>query len=160
MESLTITANYKVLRIYYAVLGICGAIIISSHVYNYFTGEMIDRWFLNLSMGLFLAIGGGGYALGFLKPRIPEIVVDNEGISSNNSAWDNSFKWSKFNNVTLYKNKIQVQFAESGLKNEIGIPYLIRFGTNSLYELNNTLKGFCDKYGVEFTSEVNNQLKS
>jgi len=154
MESLKFTANYKILRIYYAIFGICGILIIGGHIYYYFAGEMMDMWFLNLSVGLFMAIYGGGYASGLFKPIIPEIVVDDDGISSNKSAWDSSFKWDKLKNVTLYKNKIQVQYAGSGLKNEISIPYMIRLGTDNLQKLDHALSGFCEKYEVGFTSEV------
>lgn len=154
MEKLKITANQFILKSYFAILGIHGVLIISGHAYNYLDGEMMEYWILYLGTGLFLAIAGGGYGLGLFNPISIEITVDDEGISSSKSIWDSSFKWSKLKNVTLYKNKIQIQYAESGLKNEIVIPYLLRIGTDNLQKLDEALSGFCEKYDVGFTSEL------
>jgi len=154
MKEVFITGNLKILRVYYAILGICGAFILGGHTYNYFFGEMMEWWYLNAGVGLILALGGGGYALGVIKPRIPEIFISDEGIRSNKTAWDNSFRWKKLKHVELYKNKITVQYAETGLKNEIAIPYLIRLNSKNLQKLNNGLSGFCEKYELEFSSKL------
>ena len=154
MEEIKITGNHKMVRIYYAIYGICGALIIGDLIYSYLAGEMMDKWLLYVSVGLYMSIYGVGYSSGLIKLNIPEIVVDDEGISPSESIWGRSFKWDKLKNVTLFNKKIQVQYAGAGLKIEIAIPYLIRLGTDNIEKLDSALTKFCGKYGVGFTSEV------
>jgi hypothetical protein len=155
VEEVVVTANKKVLRIYYAVLGICGALILGGHAYNYFFGDMMDDWHLNIGIGFILAIGGLGYTVGLFKPHLPKIYISDEGIRSSKSIWDSSFNWDKLKKVELHKNKIEVQYTDTGLRNNIPIPYIIRMSSKNRHELNSSLRAFCDKYNVEFDSEMN-----
>jgi hypothetical protein len=140
--------------VYYAFIGICGFLILGDNLYDFFRGELSERWYLDIPVVIF-AIIGGGYALGFMEPRMPEIIIDDEGIRSNKSGWDSSFTWEKLKLVELYKNKIQIQYAKTGLKNEIVIPYMIRGQSANLKKLNDGLSGYCEKNGVEFSSKLN-----
>jgi hypothetical protein len=154
MKEVVVTANYKMFRVFYAVLGICGLFILGGHAYNYFFGEMMERWFQSFIIGFVFAIGGGVYALGLFKPRITEICISDEGIRSGNSVWDSTFKWETLRNVELHKNKIEVLYAKTGLKNEIVVPYFIRLSSKNLQILNRGLTGFCGKYDVGFSSNL------
>jgi len=154
MKKVIVTGNHKILIVYYAFLGICGFLVLGGHLYDFFTGELEERWYLDIPIVIF-ALFAGGYALGLMEPRIPEIIIDDEGIRSNKSGWDSSFAWEKLKQVELYKNKIQIQYAKTGLKNEIVIPYMIRGQSANLKKLRDGLSGYCEKNGVEFSSELN-----
>tara|TARA_R100001143_G_scaffold63595_1_gene73198 strand:- start:7212 stop:7655 length:444 start_codon:yes stop_codon:yes gene_type:complete len=145
MKEIIITGNHKILRIWFTVLGICGVLILGGHTYNFFNGEMMERWYINLALGLLLTIGAGGYALGLINLRLPEIYLNDEGIRSSKTAWESSFKWEKLKHIELYKNKIEIQYVEPGLKNEIPIPYLIRLNSQNLQILNIGLTEFSKK---------------
>lgn len=154
MKKVIVTGNHKILIVYYAFLGICGFLVLGGHLYDFFAGELEERWYLDIPI-VILAFFAGGYALGLMEPHMSEIIIDDEGIRSNKSGWDSSFTWEKLKLVELYKNKIQIQYAKTGLKNEIVIPYMIRGQSANLKKLNDGLSGFCEKHGVDFLSKLN-----
>ena len=154
MKKVIITGNRKIFIVYYAFIGMCGILILGGHAYHFYIRELSERWYLDIPI-VILALIGGGYALGLMEPRVPEIIIDDEGIRSKKSVWDSSFTWEKLKQVELYKNKIQIQYAKTGLKNEIGIPWIIRVRSANLKLLNDGLSGYCEKYDVEFSSKVN-----
>lgn len=155
VDDVIVTANKKLLVSYYAILGVCGALILGGHAYNYFYGDMMENWFLNFTVGLAMVIGGFGYAFEFFTVHIPEIHIDDKGIRSSKSIWDSSFNWEKLKKVELNKNRIEVQYANTGLKNSISIPYIIRLSSKNREVLNSGLSLFCDRHNVEFESKMN-----
>jgi hypothetical protein len=154
MKKVIVSGNHKILIVYYAFIGICGFLILGDNLYDFFIGELEERWYLDIPIVIF-ALFAGGYALGLMEPRIPEIIIDDEGIRSNKSGWNSSFAWEKIKLVELYKNKIQIQYAKTGLKNEIAIPYMIRVWSANMEKLNDGLTEYCKKNGVEYSSKLN-----
>lgn len=72
-------------------------------------------------------MGGTGSLYGFFKFQ-PEVTVDEKGIHSANTHWDQSFNWEKLKKVSLKKNKIQVQYSETGAFDNLNLPFMLRFG--------------------------------
>jgi hypothetical protein len=157
MEKVYVKGNYKILIAYYALLAFCGLLISGVHLYDFFTGDLDEMWYLDMPT-VILALFAVGYALGFMNPYMTEIIIDDEGIRSNKSAWDSSFAWEKLKLVELHKNKIQIQYAKTGLKNEIVIPYMIHIQSANLKKLNDGLTEYCEKNGVEFSSKIETNL--
>jgi hypothetical protein len=154
MKKVIVSGNHRILIVYYAFIGICGFLILGDNLYDFFIGELEERWYLDIPIVIF-ALFAGGYALGLMEPRIPELIIDDEGIRSNKSGWNSSFAWEKIKLVELYKNKIQIQYAKTGLKNEIAIPYMIPVWSANMEKLNDGLTEYCEKNGVEYSSKLN-----
>jgi hypothetical protein len=153
MKKVIVSGNHRILIVYYAFIGICGFLILGDNLYDFFIGELEERWYLDIPIIIF-ALFAGGYALGLMEPRIPELIIDDEGIRSNKSGWNSSFAWEKIKLVELYKNKIQIQYAKTGLKNEIAIPYMIPVWSANMEKLNDGLTEYCEKNGVEYSSKL------
>lgn len=95
MKEIIVTGNYKVTRFYFALLGILGVLILTGYVYSYLYIEIHAGSFSVIVMGLLFAIGVTLYGFGLSKLPIPEIVISDEGIRCNNSAWNSTIKWEK-----------------------------------------------------------------
>jgi len=153
MESVSIKANYRALKIFYGIFGLAGALIIGMHLSNYMSGEMMENWFLNFAFGLIAFTGGTGLAIGVYKPRLLEIFIDDSGISTKNTSWNQSFKWDKLKKAELSKNMVRVQFAQSGAYDSIGIPYLVRI--NNMDKLSAALTKACEENDIEIVNNLN-----
>lgn len=154
MAEVRVKQNESPLRWYSVFLALLGAVIVGGHAYVYAVGQLGSDWYLSFFLGVLALFTGLGYLLGFNKPTITELIIDETGIKSNTSLWDSSFTWENFKHVELHKNKIEVQYAKTGLKNSLGIPWMIRIHSDKMKTLENAISKRCDTAGVNFESKL------
>lgn len=150
MNTTRITINRKLPRIYYGVLGFFGAVIVAGHVHLFLTGQSSDDWFMPALSGAIMAIGGLLFFFGFFTPSFPEIVLTNDSIQLKRYGGFpfTSFQWDKLKSVELTKNKITIQFANTGLKDSMRIPFSFRY--KKFDELKSALANACEQNAVTF----------
>ncbi|PKD42535.1 hypothetical protein [Rhodohalobacter barkolensis] len=154
MAEIRVKQNVSLLWWYSIFMAFLGTVLIGGHAYFYAVGQLESDWYLSFFLGALALFTGAGHLLGFYKPKITEIVVDDTGIKSNTSVWDSSFTWKNFKHVELHKNKIEVQYAKTGLKNSLGIPWMIRIHSDKMKNLEKAISDRCSKENVEFESKL------
>lgn len=103
-------------------------------------------------MGLLLGLALGGSLRLFFHPRFPSISIDEDGLSTQNTVWNQSFRWSELRDVTLHKNRISVKFQKTGAGDNIRIPFLMR---RKLPQLHEAISYHSSRAKVNFSSYQN-----
>lgn len=154
MAEIRVRQNASPMWWYSIFMTFLGTVLIGGHAYFYAVGQLGSDWYLSFFLGALALFTGAGHLLGFYKPKITEIVVDEAGIKSNTSVWDSSFTWENFKHVELHKNKIEVQYAKTGLKNSLWIPWMIRIHSDKMKNLEKAISERCSMENVEFESKL------
>lgn len=97
----------------------------------------------------------GALVLGFFSLRFPVIILNENGISTKNSVWDQSFKWDRLQEISLHSNRISVTYKQTGASDSIRIPWLLRM---KFSEIDEAVSQFSSLYDVEYYSERNLSL--
>jgi hypothetical protein len=135
-------------------MAVAGLLIVFVHLYDYLMNKLNPEWYLSFFIGSYALIYGVGEMSGWIKPKASEIVIDYDGIRTNTTAFTDTFRWTKFKHVKLNKSDITVQYAESGLKNSLKIPLLIRVSSGKMQELKTAISMQCDLHSIPFESEI------
>ncbi len=111
-------------------------------------------WLFNITLPAFLSgllwgIALGGFIVGFFTLRFPSIIINENGIFTKNSNWDQSFKWADLRDVALHKNRISVTFQKTGAGDTIRIPFLLR---RKIPQIHEAITHHCSYSGVNFSS--------
>jgi hypothetical protein len=150
MNTTRITINRKLLKIYYGTMVFFGTVIVAGHVILYLTGQLSDDWHMFALFGTILFVGGVLFFSGLFTPSFPEIVLTNHSMQLKRYGGFpfTSYQWDKLKSVELTKNKITIQFANTGLKDSMRIPFSFRY--KKIDELQRALVSKCEQNGVNF----------
>lgn len=144
MERVVIKQDHRIdnfLNFFFAFFTAFGGLMLIVLMYDFFTGQLEESWIMSFMFGVVYFVGGLGYLSGFFKPNEAKLIVDEKGIHSTDTHWEQSFKWDKLKNVSLNKKGIQIQYSETGLSDSIKLPFMLRWG--NMKKLENTLSNAC-----------------
>ncbi|MEX0661438.1 MAG: hypothetical protein WEA58_08420 [Balneolaceae bacterium] len=136
----------SVLNFLFAGFATFGALVLAGFLYDYFTEQLGEQWFHSFLIGGIYFMGGIGYLLGFFKFQ-PEVIVDENGIHSSKTHWDQSFKWEKLKKVSLDKKSIQVQYTDTGAFDTLKLPFMLRWG--NMAKLREALLEGCKIHNID-----------
>lgn len=151
MDSVRFAGDDKYLKIYHLILGIIGTILVGGVIYMYLSEQLTGNWFIHLLIGVGAIVTGLSVVFGYTKP-LSAIIIDDEGIRSE-SVLDSSFKWAKLKKVELEKNRILLQYAQTGITDIMRIPFMLRI--KNLDPLSKTLSKACEENDIQFVNKLN-----
>ncbi|REL39214.1 hypothetical protein DYD21_04470 [Rhodohalobacter sp. SW132] len=104
----------------------------------------------DLVTGLLSGLATGAFVAGLFSPRFPVIVLDEDGISTKNSLWDQSAKWDRLRNLSLHTNKIVITYNQTGASDTIRIPWLLQ---KKLDEIDEAISHFSSLHNLQYYSK-------
>lgn len=154
MNEVRVTSYSGFYRLYSLFSAIAGLFILGVLLKNYITQQLESDWYFSLFIGSYAFIYGVGALSGWIKTKVPEIVVNGDGIRSNTTDFTDTFRWKRFQNVKLDKSRISVEYTKSHLNNSLKIPLFIRLSSKKMKELRDAISLQCDLHRVPFESEI------
>ena len=154
MRITRITIDHSLLRIYFGFLGFSGAAIAVGHVYLFLTGQPSVQWYMPALFGTIMAVGGLLVVSGFYTPSLPDITLTKDEILLKRGGGYplTTFRWDNLKSVELANKSITIQYAKTGLKNSMRIPFSFRF--KKLDELESALAEACERKNITFIKHV------
>lgn len=122
---------------------------------QYINNPIFGLYLPDFVTGLLSGLAAGAFVMGLFSPRFPVIILDEIGISTKNSLWDQSFKWDRLQEISLHSNRISVTYKQTGASDSIRIPWLLRM---KLGEIDEAVSQFSSQHDVEYYSERNLSL--
>lgn len=150
MKEVRIRSNPNYHRGYSLFLVVAGSLLLAFVGWQYVRGQLPADWYANFILGSLALFFGIGNLTRWISPNIAEILIDDEGFHSKSSVWTSSFSWEKIKKVALTQNRIEVQYAESGLRNSLRIPLLIRYNSAKMEKLKASISERCELHGITF----------
>jgi hypothetical protein len=151
METITITPNLKVARVFNAITGTAGLLVTGYILYQLIIGKTPDLWFLYLPVFAWLTFNNLGRALGYYELSFSQISLDKNRLSVTGQDGGeidlNKLSWIKLN-----KSRIEFEIQWSGYKGYFRVPWNFRIKSR-LQPLKKALQERCRHQGIEFESE-------
>jgi hypothetical protein len=151
METVTITPNLKLTRLWNGILGSIGFLVTAQIIYGYMIGDTPDNWFLYLPVGVWVMINGLGQAFGYYELSFPQISLDESKLSVSSHVGGeidlDNLSWVKLKN-----SRIEFEFRSTGNRDYFRIPWRFRIKSR-LETLRKALQERCRHQGIEFESE-------
>lgn len=148
--SIEITPDSKTLRNYRIVFALCGLNLVTIFGPNFLGFDS----FLNLPSileGMAATLTGIGFGLLFFKGmfnfNIPVILINETEIHVKHDYWSQSFAWNKLKRVTLYKNRIELTYNQSGHTDYIKLSHLLRSRSP---DIRDALQEVCSFHDIDF----------
>lgn len=101
-----------------------------------------------------MAVGGLLVVSGFYTPSLPEITLTKDEILLKRGGGYplTTFRWDNLKSVELANKSITIQYAKTGLKDSMRIPFSFRF--KKLDELESALAEACERKNITFIKHV------
>lgn len=101
-----------------------GVVLLGFLAWTYVNGSLSENWIPSLVIGLGAIATSLSIRYRHLFVQQPELRIDETGIrSQNTSIWgDKLIKWTDVKAISLTKNAIQIQYRQSGLRDEVHLP--------------------------------------
>jgi len=152
METVTITPNVKLSRIWYGFLGSMALLLMSYYIYEFITGSIPNDWYLILPLSIWVMIHGLGRAFGYYELSFPQISVDNNRLSVSGPD-EGEIDLDKLSWIRLKKSRIEYEIRWSGYRGHFKIPWNFRIKSR-LGPLKKALHDKCIQQKIEFESEL------
>jgi len=136
-----------VLHFLYGFFAAFGGLMLITLLYDFITGQLEEGWVWLFLLGGSYFVGGTALLLGFFKPNQQKVIVDEKGIHSINTHWNQSFQWEKLKKVSFDKKSIKVQYKETAAYDSINLPFMLRWG--NLGKLENALSNACEINNID-----------
>ena len=152
MESVTITPNIKLARVFNAITGTAGLLGTGYILYEFLIGEAPELWFLYLPVFIWVMFNNLGKALGYYELDYSMISLDKSKLSvSGYMGGDvdlDKLSWIKLNN-----SRIEFEFRATGYKSYFRIPWNFRIKSR-LAPLKKALQQNCRHQKIAFEADL------
>jgi hypothetical protein len=155
MNEIRITSSQKYLWWLSAFLTLLGASMMGGLAYQFSSdASSINHWYIEIFFGFCVIYFGMSNLLKIDSSGVDEIVINNEEIRSNQSSKDgNSLRWETLKQVKLYNEKIEGASADSGVRKRLKIPFGMRFSSDKMQRLKQSVSDQCVRHGVLFEAK-------
>src|SRR6056297_4930 len=152
METVTITPNLKLSRLWHGILGSMALLLTSYYFYELMTGNMSNDWYIYLPISIWVMIHGLGRALGYYELSFPQISLDDNKLSVSGQD-EGEIDLDKLSWMRLKKNRIEYEIQWSGYRGHFKIPWNFRIKSR-LVPLKKALHARCRHQKIKFESEL------
>ena len=126
-----------------------GAVLLGFLAWDYMNGTLPENWVYSFVIGMGAIAASFSIRYRHLFVQQPELRIDGTGITSKNtSIWGGkSIEWTDVKAISLTKNKIQVQYRQSGSNDDVHLPTI---GSQERDQIDRTLNEAAASFDIVY----------